>query len=103
MKEVNEAKFAGMLFGIDIEKDIWGGVGLQAIVWSPHEENVLAAITLKTNRLEIWNVKSGVMLAIADLRDAIFELQWSPHDQNLLVGRKKDSACIYRIDCKTGK
>lgn len=92
-----------MIFGIEIDKEIWGGVGLQAIVWSPHMENIIAAVTLKTNRLEIWNVKSGTMIAILDLRAPIFELKWSPHDPNLIVAREKEADCIYKIDIKTGK
>lgn len=100
---IQEDKLAGMIFGIETDKEIWGGVGLQAIAWSPHEENILAAVTLKTNRLEIWKVNMGVMVAIIDLKGAIFEIKWSPHDPNLLIGREKDNHWFFKIDINTGK
>lgn len=52
----DESKFVDFVFGIETGKEIWGGVGISCIDWSPLEDNLLAAVTLKTDRLEIWNV-----------------------------------------------
>lgn len=98
-----EAELTGLIFGIETDKEIWGGVGIQAIAWSPHEENILAAVTLKTNRLEIWNVEKGAMVAIYDLRAAFFEIKWGPHDPNLLIAREINAQSLFKIDISTGK
>ena len=36
--------------------EIWGGVGISAFEWNPIEKDVLAIVTKKTNKLEIWAV-----------------------------------------------
>ena len=36
--------------------EIWGGVGIAAFEWNPVEKDVLAVMTRKTNKLEIWAV-----------------------------------------------
>lgn len=56
------SKVASFIIGLSLNSDIWGGVGVSCVDWHPKEENLLAAMTLKTNRLEIWNVKSCQMV-----------------------------------------
>jgi len=73
-----------MLLGKNTEKDIWGGVGIHCIDWSPLEDNLLAAVTLKTDRLEIWQVNKGAMVAILDLKGKVSCIKWSLHDRSSL-------------------
>jgi hypothetical protein len=55
------------LFNTDSSKEIWGGVGIAALDWNPIDKDILAIATYKTNRLEIWAVDQGKMIAIMDL------------------------------------
>ena len=63
-----EGQIFSRIHGQDVHKDIWGGVSIACIDWHPLEENLLAATTLKTNRLEIWRVDQGAMICIMDLK-----------------------------------
>ena len=49
------------------QRDIWGGVGVSCIDWNSIQTNVLAAVTMVTNRLEVWRVDTRKMISIMDL------------------------------------
>jgi WD40 repeat protein len=83
----DESKVLEFILGLEPSKEIWGGVGISCIDWSPLEDNLLAAVTLKTDRLEIWDVQKGVMLAILDLKGKIINIKWSPNDNSTLIAR----------------
>jgi WD40 repeat protein len=53
------AKVYEFILGMDLNTDVWGGVGVSCVDWHPTVKNLLAAISLKTNVLEIWNVEIG--------------------------------------------
>ena len=50
------------MLGMDLNTDVWGGVSVACIDWHPKKGNLLAAMTLKTNNLEIWDVESGQLI-----------------------------------------
>ena len=66
------------LYGFDANKEIWGGVGVSCIEWNPIDQNILAAVTMKTNRLEIWDVARGQMISIMDLPKSAQKVIWNP-------------------------
>ena len=47
-------KIMQFISGRDFNPEIWGGVGISCIDWHPTQPNIIAALTLKTNQLEIW-------------------------------------------------
>ena len=75
-------------------------MSIACIDWHPFEENILAATTLKTNRLEIWRVDQGAMICIMDLRGKTAQLKWNPHNSDELLVRLQDSHHYYLIDYK---
>ena len=83
------------------DSKLWGGVGVKCIDWSPTESNMLAAVTLKTGKLEIWDVEKGMMEAIYETRGEFKQLKWSLHESDILVGF--GDQFFFEIDCLTGK
>ena len=78
--------------------EFWGGVGVQCIDWNPQEPNVIAAVTLKTNQLEVWKVDTAEMLALMYIDKKLATIQWSPHDPNRIIGRVLDKNGFMVID-----
>ena len=64
-------RVASFVSGVDLDPEIWGGVGLTCIEWHPTEANTLAAITMKTNQLEVWKVDCAQMIAILELEKCV--------------------------------
>ncbi len=62
MSGKESAKVAEFMLGMDLNTDVWGGVSVACIDWHPKKGNLLAAMTLKTNNLEIWDVESGQLI-----------------------------------------
>ena len=60
------------------QKDVWGGVGVACIDWNKMQSNVLAAVTMVTNRLEVWQVDLRKMISIMDLEAKVTMIKWSP-------------------------
>ena len=58
---------------------------------------MLAIATKKTNRLEIWAVDVGKMIAIMDLKTKILFMKWSPHDPHKLIALEKTSSATSNI------
>ena len=90
------------LLGIDINQEIWGGVGITCLDWSPVEPNLLAAVTSKTQRLEIWKVDKGQMIYIMDLLMKVSSIRWNPHNGSQLMALEKDKDMLLLIDYKMG-
>ena len=91
-------KVIGFIAGRDFNPDIWGGVGIQCIDWHPTEPNILAAVTLKTNQLEVWKVDTAEILCILDIEKKLASIQWSPHEQNKILGRTLGKNGVVLID-----
>jgi len=65
-------KVVSFLSNRDLSSDeIWGGVGISCIDWHPSQPNLLAAVTLKKNNLEVWDTQTGAVVAIIELPDRI--------------------------------
>ena len=90
------------LLGIDINQEIWGGVGITCLDWNPVEPNLLAAVTSKTQRLEIWKVDKGQMIYIMDLLMKVSSIRWNPHNGSQLMALEKDKDKLLLIDYKMG-
>ena len=81
---------------------IWGGVGIACIDWNQVRPNILAAVTLKTNLLEVWDVEKAVMVNIHELPKQVQMVRWSPHRENSLLAVAVKSAKLFLIDTLTG-
>lgn len=93
-------KFMSFLSGYDLSSDIWGGVGVTCVDWHPQESNLLAALTLKTDQLEVWRIDCAQMVAVISLGKRCGSIQWNPHNPNQLMARILDSGHILLIDYK---
>ena len=82
-KRNNEIK--DFFWNTNSNAEIWGGVGIAALDWNPLEKDILAIVTEKTNRLEIWSVKTGRMISILDLKTKIHNIKWNPHNPSQLI------------------
>ena len=69
--------------------EIWGGVGISCFEWNPIDKNVVAIVTKKTNKLEIWAVDQGRMIGIMDLKVAVSLVKWNPHNPAQLIALEK--------------
>ena len=74
--------FAKLVLGSQHMKEIWGGVGISCIDWHPSKENLIAAVTRRTDRLELWQVDKGVMVYIANLNIQASRISWNPHNED---------------------
>ena len=79
------------ILGRDLYPEIWGGVGIACFDWHPTEPNMLAAVTLKTNKLEIWRVDTGKMISIMDIGRQISLIRWHLGEPTKLILKQYDS------------
>lgn len=77
------------LFNTNSSVEIWGGVGIAALDWNPLKKDIVAIVTEKTNRLEIWRVDLGKMISIMDLKTKVHDIKWNPHNPSQLMALKK--------------
>jgi len=79
-KKKEEPSLIKKLLGLNNNRQLWGGVGIACLDWNCIKPNILGAVTLKTNMLEIWNVESGTIENIIELPRPVHMIRWSPHD-----------------------
>lgn len=94
-KRNNEIK--DFFWNTNSNAEIWGGVGIAALDWNPIEKNILAIVTKKTNRLEIWNLDLGKMIKIMDLNTKVLYIKWSPTKPTELVLLEKKATAASAV------
>ena len=65
--------------------DIWGGVGVVCMDWSTLQPNLLAAVTFKTNQLEIWDTETGNLIKQFYFDNRVIKVSWCPTSKDHLV------------------
>ena len=58
--------------------DTFGGAGVSCLEFSPTNTKLLAATTLKSCMLEIWDTQSCSLAKIYRIEQRIMQLSWSP-------------------------
>ena len=86
------------ILGKELFPDIWGGVGIACFDWHPTEPNLLAAVTLKTNKLEVWRVDEGKMISIVNVAKPISYIRWLPSESTKIIMKEYDSTNFHICD-----
>ena len=62
------------------EHDVWGGIGINSISYSPLGDHLLAASALRVGRLELWDTNKRTFIRAFELDSSvpIKEVHWSP-------------------------
>ena len=96
--EKKQPKLIHRILGAPERPEIWGGVGIACIDWNQIKPNLLAAVTLKTNMLEVWDIEQGTMVNIHELPRPVQMIKWSPHREDLLLAVADKASKLFLVD-----
>ena len=97
-------KTENILQSIDktLKTDIWGGVGVACLEWSLLQPNLLAAVTFKTQTLEVWDTQTCNFINRIKFDQKICKVSWSPSEKNTLL-LLTTNGFVFKVDYLTGQ
>lgn len=65
--------------------DSFGGVGVSCLEFSNTQTKLLAAVTLKTKILEIWDTHTNQLWKYFQLSQRVLQVSWSPTNPKIIL------------------